>query len=89
MFDLDDLSPAGPSGSARPSPCWVLPGGVHSAPWERLGNRCRARMDRDGFLEFDERNYEIMENHGNQRLKTSYFTHSNGDLLLANPPFSR
>jgi hypothetical protein len=21
-------------------------------------------MDRDGFLEFDERNYEIMENHG-------------------------
>ena len=64
MFDLDDLSPAGPSGSARPSPCWVLPGGVHSAPWERLGNRCRARMDRDGFLEFDERNYEIMENHG-------------------------
>ena len=47
-------------------------------------------MDKDGFLEFDERNYEIMENHFLiQRLKTSYFTHSNGDLLLAKPPFSR
>jgi hypothetical protein len=44
-------------------------------------------MDRDGFLEFDERNYEIMENHGNQRLKTLIFYPFKWRSIVGEPTF--